>query len=57
MAQNILNITMSTTLDDKEENKNFYLLSEKEDRQLQEALKVIREKNAPVATEEAATAE
>ena len=31
----------------EEENKNFYLLSESEDRQLQEAIKVIHEKNAP----------
>lgn len=35
----------------EEENKNFYLLSEKEDRQLQEALKVIREKNTAPASE------
>ena len=31
----------------EEENKNFYLLSEAQDRQLQEAIKVIREKNTP----------
>ena len=35
----------------EEENKNFYLLDVSEDRQLQEALKVIREKNAPPASE------
>lgn len=37
----------------EEEDKNFYLLDEDEDRQLQEALKVINEKNAPAPAEEA----